>query len=102
MANPNILVFYTDQQRWDTCAGYRSTPVGKGPDGLPLDITPSLDRLASEGVRFHNAFTCQPVRGPARAALQTGGYPTAIGCFQNHRMPPLDAVTVPRFLASAG
>ena len=39
--------------------------------------------LAEEGVSFDNAFTCQPVCGPARACLQTGVYATQNGCYKN-------------------
>ena len=46
MAN-NIIFYFTDQQRWDTCGCY----------GQPLDITPNLDKLAAEGVKFENAFS---------------------------------------------
>ncbi|MBN2390590.1 MAG: sulfatase-like hydrolase/transferase, partial [Anaerolineae bacterium] len=80
MTKPNILFIFSDQQRWDTCGCY----------GQALDITPNLDRMAREGVRFEQAFTCQPVCGPARASLQTGKYPTEVGCHTNHRMLPLD------------
>ena len=68
MAN-NIIFYFTDQQRWDTCGCY----------GQPLDITPNLDKLAAEGVKFENAFTPQPVCGPCRALFQTGKYPTETG-----------------------
>ncbi|HOB23202.1 MAG TPA: sulfatase-like hydrolase/transferase, partial [Bacillota bacterium] len=64
MALPNIVFFFTDQQRWDTAGCY----------GQELNITQNLDQLAADGVRFENAFTCQPVCGPARACLQTGKY----------------------------
>ncbi|MFQ9872808.1 MAG: sulfatase-like hydrolase/transferase, partial [Oscillospiraceae bacterium] len=63
---PNIVFFFVDQQRWDTAGCY----------GQPLDITPNLDRMAEEGTLFQNAYTCQPVCGPARACLQTGRYAT--------------------------
>ncbi|MBC7237092.1 MAG: sulfatase-like hydrolase/transferase, partial [Chloroflexi bacterium] len=43
---PNILVFFTDQQRWDTVGAY----------GNSLGLTPNLDRMAQEGVRFDLAF----------------------------------------------
>ena len=46
----NIIFYFTDQQRWDTCGCY----------GQPLDITPNLYRLAAEGIRFANAITPQP------------------------------------------
>ena len=74
----NIIFYFTDQQRWDTCGCY----------GQPLNITPNLDALASEGVRFENAFTPQPVCGPCRALFQTGKYPTESGCFRNNVMLP--------------
>ncbi|MFW6286532.1 MAG: sulfatase-like hydrolase/transferase [Candidatus Sumerlaeota bacterium] len=74
---PNILFFFTDQQRWDACGCY----------GQRLDITPNLDRMAAEGVKFNKAYTCQPVCGPARACLQTGKYATEVDVPTNHRMP---------------
>lgn len=89
---PNILVFFTDQQRWDTCGCY----------GQQLPITPHLDRMAAEGVRFDQAYTCQPVCGPARAAMQTGQYPTRLDCHTNHRLLPLDADTIAKRLNEAG
>jgi len=71
--NPNVLVVFTDQQRWDTAGCY----------GGPMELTPNLDAMARRGVRFQNAFTCQPVCGPARASIQTGLYAEATGVFRN-------------------
>jgi len=70
---PNVIVFFTDQQRWDTC----------GVHGNPLDLTPNFDQLARSGTHARHAFTCQPVCGPARSCLQTGLYATTTGCFRN-------------------
>lgn len=70
---PNVVVFFTDQQRWD-CSGLH---------GNPLDLMPCFDRMAREGTHVAQTFTCQPVCGPARACLQTGRYATANGCFRN-------------------
>lgn len=56
------MVIMTDTQRWDMVGRYGNADMK----------TPSLDRLAVEGVRFDRAYTTQPVRGPARAA---GGVP---------------------------
>ncbi len=89
---PNILFFFTDQQRWDTVGAY----------GQPLDMTPNFDRLAEEGVKFENAFTCQPVCGPARSCLQTGKYATETGCYRNGVALPPDHKTVAHWLTEAG
>jgi len=70
---PNVVVFFTDQQRWDGSALY----------GNPLDLTPNYDRMALEGTHCYHAFTCQPVCGPARSVLQTGLYATNTGVFRN-------------------
>jgi len=70
---PNVVVFFTDQQRWDT----------SGLHGNPLDLTPNFDRMAVNGTHFEHAYTCQPVCGPARASFQTGLYSTETTCFRN-------------------
>ena len=89
---PNIIVLFSDQQRWDTCGCY----------GQPLEVTPNLDRLAGEGTRFEHAFTCQPVCGPARACLQTGKFATETGCHVNGRVLPLTERTLAHRLSEAG
>lgn len=70
---PNVVVFFTDQQRWDST----------GAHGNPLELTPNFDRTAKRGTHATAAYTCQPVCLPARAALQTGVYPSRIGCHTN-------------------
>ena len=92
MTRPNIIFYFSDQQRWDSLGCY----------GQPLDVTPNLDRLARQGVRFENAFTCQPVCGPARACLQTGKYPTETGCYRNAIALPRDIVTLADCFNQAG
>jgi arylsulfatase A-like enzyme len=70
---PNVVVFFTDQQRWD------STGLG----GNPLDLTPNFDRVARAGTHVARSFTCQPVCAPARSSLQTGRYATNTGVWRN-------------------
>lgn len=45
-----------------------------GAAGHPLVQTPNLDRLASRGTRFSNAYTNCPICVPARASFATGHY----------------------------
>lgn len=61
-SRPNILFFFADDQRYDTlsCAGH------------PIVKTPAIDALASEGVRFRNAFVTTSVCWVSRATVLTG------------------------------
>ncbi|MED4455133.1 sulfatase-like hydrolase/transferase [Metabacillus fastidiosus] len=70
---PNVIVFFTDQQRWDTT----------GVHGNPLNLTPNFDRMAKDGTHVSKSFTCQPVCAPARSSLQTGLYATETGVYRN-------------------
>lgn len=65
---PNIIFYFSDQQRWDT---------------LNENLMPNVWELGENGVIFDNSFTCQPVCGPARACLQTGQYATENRCYWN-------------------
>ena len=92
MSKPNIVLFFSDQQRADTVGLY----------GQELDITPNLDRMGNEGIVFENAFTPQPVCGPFRSILQSGRYPTETGCFTNQIALPLDIKTLADWFYEAG
>ena len=89
---PNVIVFFTDQQRWDT----------SGLHGNPMDLTPNLDAMARRGTHVANSITCQPVCGPARSCLQTGLYATSIGCHRNGIPLPGDAKTLAHHFREAG
>ena len=91
-SQPNVIVFFTDQQRWDTT----------GVHGNPLDLTPNFDRLARAGTDVHYSITCQPVCGPARACLQTGLYATETGCYRNGIPLPPDSRTLAHYFSEAG
>lgn len=89
---PNILIVFTDQQRWDTVGCY----------GNPMGLTPHLDAMARQGVRFEYAFTPQPVCAPARGCLQTGRYATAHGVWRNGLALSADEATLAHDFGSAG
>ena len=88
----NCIVFFTDQQRWDTT----------GIHGNPLDLTPNLDRMAYTGTNINHCFTCQPVCGPARSVIQTGMYPTTTGCYKNGVSLPHGIKTLAHYFKENG
>jgi len=64
MKKPNVLFILSDQHN-AKCLGHK---------GHPDVLTPNLDRLAAEGVRFDNA-TCQnPICTPSRMCFISGQY----------------------------
>lgn len=70
---PNILVFLVDDMGWqDTSVPFYYK------DGQPVKTalnnfyrTPSMERLAAQGLKFTNAYSC-PVCSPGRTSLMTG------------------------------
>ncbi len=92
MKKPNIIFYFSDQQRADSAGCY----------GQLLDVTPNLDAMAEEGTLFENAFTCQPVCGPMRACLQSGVYASQNGCYRNDIALPTDMKGIAHYLTDAG
>lgn len=70
----NILIIFTDQQRFDTIGAF----------GNPSIQTPNLDALAAESVIFNHCFTPSPVCVPARLSMLSGQYPARTGCNNNN------------------
>jgi arylsulfatase len=88
----NILLFMTDQQRWDAlgCAG-------------GWVETPHMDRIAADGVRFQNAYTNSPVCVPARVSLAIGRYPHNHNVWRHmHYTLPPERPTWMRAIREAG
>ena len=63
-AQPNILMIVSEDNGPEL-----------GCDHDPYARTPNLDRLADEGVRFHQAFVAQAGCSQSRASILTGLYP---------------------------
>ena len=75
-----------------------------GAYGDTFAITPNIDRLATEGVLYENAFASAPVCAPARSTLITGMYANALG---TQHMRSANAIPdfvkfFPRYLREAG
>jgi arylsulfatase A-like enzyme len=91
---PNIVIFYTDDQRWDSL-GYM---------GNPIIQTPCLNRLAKEGVAFSNSFCTTSICCTSRATLLTGMHCErhGIDAFNQPLTKELWAQTFPMLLREAG
>ncbi|MFM2093762.1 MAG: hypothetical protein RIS70_886, partial [Planctomycetota bacterium] len=72
--------------------------------GDPYAITPRLDRLAGEGMRFTRCFTHAGVCAISRSGLITGLYPIAIGSqhMRSQIMLPSNVKVFPEYLREAG
>lgn len=93
---PNVVLIISDYMGYRDIEPYGATDIR----------TPSLSRLASEGVRMTNFYAAAPVCGPARAALYTGQYPARIG-FESNIRTDADGLSssipsLPRWLSDAG
>jgi arylsulfatase A-like enzyme len=71
---PNIILYLSDQFRWDFL----------GANGLNGSTrTPNLDAMAARGKNFTHAVTNQPVCAPSRSVLFTSRYATETGVWRN-------------------
>ena len=77
---PNFIIILTDDQ------GYADV----GFNGSKDIITPHIDRIADEGVRFSNGYVTYAVCGPSRAGLLTGRYQDRFGYGRNPVVDPSD------------
>ena len=98
-SRPNILLILSDDQGTLDAGCYGAKDLK----------TPSLDRLAREGVRFTQFYTAAPVCSPSRAALLTGRYPQRAGLATNSPSQPgvpgglpSEQITLAETLKSAG
>lgn len=89
---PNIVMIVADDMNWDTpgCFG-----------GAAPDITPNIDRLASEGIRFEHAYVNIAVCTPSRSVMLTGLYSQNNGAEGFQRVHP-GTPTLPAILSEEG
>jgi arylsulfatase A-like enzyme len=88
----NLLIITNDQHRADCLGCY----------GNPVIQTPHTDRLASQGVRFGNAFVHAPQCVPSRVSLHTGRYPHTHRVPTNSYLLPESEVTLAKVLNANG
>ncbi len=89
---PNILFIMADQM----------TPFMIGPYGQRAAITPNLDRLASAGTVFDNAYCNAPLCVPSRTSMFAGRLPAAVEAWDNASEFPAAVPTFVHYLRRAG
>lgn len=90
---PNILFLLSDDHSYPFVGCYGNGNVR----------TPTLDRLAAEGLKFHRFFVAAPQCVPSRATLMTGRSPVAARMTRFSAPLPRDEITFPELLrAQAG
>ena len=89
---PNVLLLIADDMNWDSpgCFG-----------GAAPEITPNIDRLADEGIRFFNAHVNIAICTPSRSVILTGLYPQNNGAKAFQRILP-HIKTLPHILNENG
>ena len=65
-------------------------------------ITPNIDRLATEGMRFTQCFQAAPMCSPTRHNIYTGLYPVKSGAYPNHTFARQGTRSVCHYLGEAG
>ena len=105
---PNFLFVLADDFGWSQLGCY----------GSRFYETANIDRLATEGMRFTDAYAACPVCSPTRASIMTGKYPARLhltdfiagGSYPHERLTqpewqkylPLEEITIAEVLKAAG
>ena len=89
---PNIVLIIADDMAWDDCGAYGHATIR----------TPNIDKLASRGMRFTNAFITASSCSPSRASIITGRYPHNTDAEQLHWPLPAEQRTFVEILKEAG
>jgi arylsulfatase A len=87
-SRPNIVFILADDMGWADLPVY----------GNSFNEAPSLSRMASEGIRFTDAYAACPVCSPTRASIMSGQYPARVGItdFITGHWRPYEEVIVPK------
>jgi len=93
---PNIVFIFSDDHGYQAVSAYH--------DPRKLLQTPSIDRLAKEGMRFDRCLVPNSICGPSRATVLTGKYSHMNGFYDNTAKSKFDGsqTTFPKLLKGAG
>lgn len=92
MKKTNVLLIYTDQQRYDTI----------GNAGNEIIQTPALDELANHATMFNRCYTASPVCVSGRCSILYGSYPSSTKCYDNSYSMPNNKPSIMDTLKNAG
>ncbi len=95
-AQPNILFLMSDEHSF-RCMGHVDEAAG----GEPVH-TPTFDRLAATGTRFHNSYCLMPLCTPSRMCMLTGREARHCGAWNNNSILDPTLPTLPKLFAEAG
>lgn len=97
---PNFIFIITDDQRWDALGCVQKE---QGEAALfPFFKTPNMDRIATEGARFRNAFVVHSLCSPSRASFLSGRPTYQHGVKHNQHPMPVDLPSWATILQSDG
>ncbi len=88
----NVLLITVDDMNWDSVGVYGAAIPG---------ITPNIDRLAAEGLRFEHGHVTIAICQPTRAVWMTGRYPHNSGALGFEPIRP-EVPSLPEALLAAG
>lgn len=105
-ATPFISLIRASQQPRPNILWITAEDIGPhlGACGDPYAVTPNLDRLATRGTVYMNAWSNAPVCAPARTAIISGMDPCALGAhhMRSHVPMPSGIQMFPAYLREAG
>lgn len=89
---PNMVFILADDcSYWDL-----------GTYGSKDAITPNIDKLATDGMKFTRAYQAAPMCSPTRHNLYTGLYPVKTGAYPNHTMAKEGTKSIAHYLKPLG
>ena len=89
---PNFVILIADDHGENDLGCYGNSHIR----------TPNIDQLASEGMRFTNAFLSISSCSPSRSSILTGRYPHNTGAEDLHMPLPASQYSIARYLKNAG
>jgi arylsulfatase A-like enzyme len=89
---PNIIYIMSDDHDAKAISAYNKSFI----------LTPNIDRIANEGIKFNNAFVGNSICGPARATLLTGQHSHKNGVKDNRSRFDSSRISMPKLMQQGG